>query len=100
GVTYADSSSLTFAYDPNGLLTSVTDQVGKVLESHTYDSLRKGLTSQKAGSVDQLSVSYSGKTATLTDSAGNATAYGAQTLSGRNYVNSIAGSGCNSCGGR
>lgn len=48
----------THEWMPNGLLLSVKDQLGKVLESHTYDSVRRGLTSQRANGVDSLTVNY------------------------------------------
>lgn len=103
-VTYADNSILHYSYDVNGLLLSVTDQQGKVLEAHTYDTLRRGLSSQQANGVDALSVNYGSSEAegvTLTDSKGNNTLYVVgQQIGNRRYVTSIQGTGCDSCLGR
>jgi YD repeat-containing protein len=38
-VTYADDSVLNYSSDANGLILAVIDSQGKILESHTYDSL-------------------------------------------------------------
>jgi YD repeat-containing protein len=102
-VTYADNSVLNYGYDTNGLLLSVTDQLGKVLESHTYDSERRGLSSQRANGVDLLTISYSwgGSFATLTDSLGNSTIYfSGDQIGNRKYLSNIQGTGCDSCVGR
>jgi len=100
-VTYADASVVNFNSDANGLITSTTDSQGKVLEAHSYDSARRGLSSQAANGVDSLSVSYNGNVATLNDSAGHNSQYTAGTrISNRNFVTSVAGPGCDTCGGR
>jgi YD repeat-containing protein len=57
-VTKPDSTTITFQYNTQSLITSVLDSNGVVLESHTYDSLGRGLTSSKAGGVDAVTVSY------------------------------------------
>lgn len=56
--TAPDNTFVTFAYSPLNLITSVQDANGKVLESHTYDALGRGLTASRAGGVDAISVSY------------------------------------------
>jgi YD repeat-containing protein len=99
-VAYADGSSLNYSYDANGLILSVTDANNKVLEAHSYDAFRRGLTSQRANGVDSVSVNYVNGTAILQDSTGNTTSYNRQTVGGRNYIAGISGSGCASCGGR
>lgn len=58
-VTAPDNTFVTFTYSPAGLITAVLDTNGKTLESHTYDFLRRGLTSSRAGGVDAVTVSYS-----------------------------------------
>jgi RHS repeat-associated protein len=101
--TYADNSVVNYNYDANGLLLGVTDQLGKVLESHTYDSQRRGLSTQRANGVDSLTVGYSpeGGVAELTNSAGNRTSYEAgDQIGNRRYVTGIQGPGCDSCAGR
>ncbi len=57
-VTEPDLTTLSFAYDSNSLITAVTDSAGKVLESHTYDSQGRGLTSSRANGVEAVTVSY------------------------------------------
>jgi YD repeat-containing protein len=57
-VTKPDSTTITFAYNSQSLITSVTDSNGKVLESHTYDSNARGLTSSRAGGVEAVTFSY------------------------------------------
>jgi YD repeat-containing protein len=99
-VTYADGSVVSYSYDGTGVILSVTDSQGKILESHTYDYLRRGLASARANGADRIAVSYDSQAATLQDSSGNLTTYGTQRIATRNYVSSIAGSGCDTCGGR
>jgi YD repeat-containing protein len=57
-VTKPDLTTLAFAYDSNSRITSVTDSAGKILESHTYDSQGRGLTSSRANGVESVTVSY------------------------------------------
>src|SRR5882762_3784436 len=57
-VTKPDQTTLTFQYDSNSMITAVLDSNGKVLESHTYDSNQRGLTSSRAAGVEALSISY------------------------------------------
>lgn len=58
-VTQQDSSTLTFAYNAQSLITSVTDINGKILESHTYGSSGRGLTSSRANGVESVTLTYS-----------------------------------------
>jgi YD repeat-containing protein len=57
-VTKQDGTTLNFAYNAQSLISSVTDSNGKVLESHTYDSSNRGLTSARAGGIESVTVSY------------------------------------------
>jgi YD repeat-containing protein len=57
-VTRPDLSTVSFQYDTNSRITAVLDSQGKLLESHTYDSSGRGLTSSRALGVDALTVSY------------------------------------------
>src|SRR5712691_1542392 len=57
-VTKPDLTTLTFQYDANSLITAVLDSNNKVLESHTYDSSQRGLTSSRAGGVEAVSITY------------------------------------------
>lgn len=60
-VTYADGSAYQFTYTTvksRLLLTSVADALGNVLESHTYDSQWRALTSEKQGGVERVTLNY------------------------------------------
>jgi len=57
-VTKPDLTTVSFQYDSGGLILAVLDSDGKVLESHTYDAQRRGLTSSRAGGVDAVTISY------------------------------------------
>lgn len=57
-VTKPDTTKVSFQYDNNGYITSVLDNNGKVLESHTYDSSGRGLTSSRSGGAEGITVSY------------------------------------------
>lgn len=57
-VTKPDQTTTTLQYDSNSMITAVLDSNGKVLESHTYDSSNRGLTSARANGVEAVTVSY------------------------------------------
>jgi YD repeat-containing protein len=57
-VTNPDSTTLNFVYNAQSLISSVTDSSGKVLESHTYDSSSRGLTSTRALGVESITLTY------------------------------------------
>lgn len=57
-VTEPDQSILSFQYNSQSLISAVTDSNGKLLESHTYDSSGRGLTSSRANGVDSITISY------------------------------------------
>jgi YD repeat-containing protein len=57
-VTKPDLTTLSFEYDSNGFISAVKDSDGKILESHTYDSKGRGLTSSRAGGVDAVTITY------------------------------------------
>jgi YD repeat-containing protein len=57
-VTEPDQSTLSFQYNSQSLISAVLDSNGVVLESHTYDSMGRGLTTSRANGVDAVSVSY------------------------------------------
>jgi RHS repeat-associated protein len=97
-VTYADNSASNFAYDGSLRLTTVTDALGHVVESHTYDSQGRAITSEKQGGVDHYSLSYVSATETdVTDGLARVTKYTFDTSKGRNVVTQVEGL-C-SCGG-
>ena len=57
-VTKPDLTTITFNYNSQSQIASVTDSNGKVLESHTYDSSGRGLTSSRANGVESLTITY------------------------------------------
>lgn len=57
-VTEPDGSTLNYSYSTQSLISAVTDSNGVVLESHTYDSSGRGLTSSRANGVDAITVTY------------------------------------------
>lgn len=57
-VTEPDQSTVSFQFDSHSFITAVLDSSGKVLESHTYDSSGRGLTSSRANGVDSLTITY------------------------------------------
>ncbi len=58
-LTQMDGTTVSFEYNAQSLITAVKDSEGKLLESHTYDSLGRGLTSSRAGGVGSVTVTYS-----------------------------------------
>ena len=97
-VTYADNSAFSFTYDGNLRLTTVTDALGNVVESHTYDSQGRALTSERHGSVDRYTLTYVNSTEThVTDGLGRVTKFTFDKSKGRNVVTRVEGL-C-SCGG-
>jgi YD repeat-containing protein len=57
-VTKPDLTIVSFTYNTQSLITAVTDSQGKTLESHTYDTKNRGLTSSRAGGVDAVTIAY------------------------------------------
>jgi YD repeat-containing protein len=91
-VTYGDDSRFDFAYDANNLLTNVTDALGNILEAHTYDSNRRGLTSEGHGGVERYVLNYVSDTETeVTDALGRVTKFTLDKSKGRNVVTRVEG---------
>jgi YD repeat-containing protein len=98
-VIYTDGSGFNFTSDASNLITNVTDPGGKTIESHSYDSMRRGLSSAEANNVRSVSISYTGSgTSQLTDTFGNVTSVGSQTINRKHYISSSSGPGCSTCG--
>jgi YD repeat-containing protein len=57
-VTKPDQTTTTYQYDSNSMLTAVKDSDGKIIESHTYDTCGRGLSSARANSVEAITLSY------------------------------------------
>jgi YD repeat-containing protein len=56
--TKPDNTSISFEYNTQSLITTVKDYDNKILESHTYDAVGRGVTSSRAGGVGSVTVSY------------------------------------------
>jgi YD repeat-containing protein len=58
--TKPDNTTVSFQYSTSNavLITAVRDSNGQLLESHTYDSQGRGLTSSRAGGVEAITVAY------------------------------------------
>src|SRR5205085_574577 len=70
-VLYADNSAFNFTYDGSLRLATVTDALGQVVESHSYDSQGRAMTSEKQGGVEHYSLNYVSTTETdVTDGLG------------------------------
>ncbi len=97
-VTYGDNSGFQFTYDGNLKLTATADALGNVVDSHTYDSQGRAMTSEKQGGVEHYSLNYVSAVETdVTDGLGRVTKYTFDTSKGRNVVTKVEGV-C-SCGG-
>jgi RHS repeat-associated protein len=100
-VTYADGSKYVFTdvFSGNNVyLTSVKDALNNVLESHTYDSQGRALTSEIAGNgTEHYTLNYVSATETdVTDALNHVTKYFFDTSKGLNLVTRVEGN-C-SCG--
>ncbi len=94
-VTYPDTSKFQFSYttaNSNLVLATVTDAIGNILETHTYDSQGRALTSEKQGGVEHYSLSFISDTETdVTDALGHISKYFLDKTKGRNVVTQIQG---------
>ncbi|MDR3573228.1 MAG: DUF6531 domain-containing protein [Anaerolineaceae bacterium] len=57
-VTKPDLTTVSFTYNAQSQITTVTDNNGKVLESHTYDPGGRGLTASQANGVNAVTLVY------------------------------------------
>jgi YD repeat-containing protein len=100
-VTYADNSKYQFAYttaNNNRVLATVTDALGNILESHTYDVQGRAVTSEEHGGVQRYNLNFVSNSETnVTDALGRVTKYIFDSTKGRNVVTQLQGF-C-SCGG-
>jgi YD repeat-containing protein len=112
-VVYPDSSQYNFDYtDPNSntLISLVTDSSGKTVEAHTYDSNRRGLTSDLANDgsgnpVSHVHIYYDTPNPwqryVCDSTGGNCTTVQIASRAHRHYISKTYGSAsnaCNSCG--
>ncbi|MGA8312361.1 MAG: hypothetical protein WB755_20190, partial [Terriglobales bacterium] len=87
--------------DPNSstLISAVTDAQSKTIESHTYDSQRRGVISQQANGVNKVWVSsYQNGATGFFDSRSNFSWVYFATIGQREYVSGTTGYGCATCG--
>lgn len=98
GVTYGDGGGYHFTYDGAGRLLTVTDPTSRVLESHTYDSQGRALTSSLAEGHESLTLAYEPLRTTVTDALGNVSTYDYADVAGLKRVVRVSGP-CTSCGG-
>jgi RHS repeat-associated protein len=101
-VTYADGSLYNFTdtFSGNNIyLATVTDALNNVIESHTYDSQGRAITSEIAGNgTERYTLSYVSSTETdVTDALNRVTKYFFNSNIGTGLVTSVEGS-CG-CGG-
>ena len=104
-VLYPDNSQYNFQFnDPNSstLISAVVDTQSKTIESHTYDSQRRGLTSQQANGVNKVSVTYlssSPQSVVVKDSLGHNGYLYFSTIVQRTYLTQAdVNSYCGTCG--
>ncbi len=109
-VTYADGTVLQFQYNDansNTLVSAVVDGAGIVIEQHTYDSQRRGVTSARAlvpassttAPVELVTMNYrpaQNQVIPVTTRGGWAT-YTFVPFGQQNYVGSVSGPGCSTC---
>jgi len=100
-VTYADGSKYVYTdtFQGNNIyLTTVKDALNNVLESHTYDSQGRAITSERGGNgTNRYTFTYVSATEThVTDALNRVSKYFFDTSNGRNVVTRIEG-GC-ACG--
>jgi YD repeat-containing protein len=57
-ITRPDNTMISFQFDSNSNITAVLDTNGKVMESHTYDAVNRGLTSSRANGIEAVTVTY------------------------------------------
>jgi RHS repeat-associated protein len=108
-VQYPDNSQFNFQYnDPYSttLISLVTDAMSKTIEAHTYDSQRRGITSQQANDssghpVNLVTVTYATSAPWQTavqNSFGHTGTLSFGTVAQRTYLFEATGSSCATCG--
>ncbi len=101
-VTYSDNSQYVFQFNSSispTLISQVNDSMGKTIEAETYDSQRRGLTSQQADGVNLVTVNqYTAGQTNIFDSRSNFSEIKFTTIAQRNHSWLSQGYGCASCG--
>ena len=106
-VTYNDGSKYKFVYTTRTvdgqlkiLLTTVKDELDKVLEYHEYDTSARATTSEKQDGKEKYTLDYSsGAFTTVTDALQRQTKYHFEFGAGRNLITKVEGlCGCGGSG--
>ena len=104
-VTYPDNTSRQYLYQNTAAgtvnqLTGIKDESGVQFATFAYNSNGQVSSSQHAGGVDSVGLTYStGSTTSVTDAFGVARTYTYQAILGKNKTTSISGTTCLQCGG-
>jgi RHS repeat-associated protein len=89
-VDYEDGSKYQFTYDTindRPYLITVKDALENVLESHTYDTQGRALTSERQGGVEKYTFEYTTPTlTTVEDAVGNFSKYHFDKSKGKNVI--------------
>jgi RHS repeat-associated protein len=98
-VSYPDGSGYSFTYDSAARVLSVVDASGRVVETHTYDSAGRGITSARADGQEKYTLYYMLQNTLVADANGNVTDYEWESVRGITpRVRRMTGS-CASCAG-
>ena len=97
-VRYKDGSGYTFAYTGTGLLTTVTDTSGRVIDSHTYYPDGRARTAGLAEGRNTRTLVYEPDRTLVTDALGHTTTYEFALVNRTRRVVKTRGP-CGSCGG-
>lgn len=102
-VTRPDGKSKTYLYQDAAdihNLTGIVDESGARIQTLTYDSSDRVITSSMTGGSDAVTITYpAALTRTVTDSLGTVSTYELEVLNGVARVKSFTGPGCSgSCG--
>jgi RHS repeat-associated protein len=100
-VTYPNTKTRVYQYGTSGhryRLLSITDEKGNQVATWTYDSNGRAISSEHAGGVDHVDITYNGDyTATVTDLKGKARTYNFVLLQGVKKLTQVDVP-CSSCG--
>ncbi|MBR0968506.1 RHS repeat protein [Bradyrhizobium diazoefficiens] len=104
GVTRPDSSLRQYLYEnaslPNAL-TAIIDENGTRFASWTYDSVGRAITSQHAGGVEAVTLSYANNGTTgVRDAIGNYHTYSFLSQFGSNRIGNVSGTPIRTLGGQ
>lgn len=100
-VTKPDTKTLTYHYEDTNFvnaLTGITDEKGTRLETYSYDSTGRAVSTKFAGDVSSYSVAYNADgTTTTTNPLGKQTIYTFVTIQGQRKIVGVAGQASTNC---